>query len=1028
MRVSAKTLRSARVWLFALLVSTTLVAGSAPVAQAAFGVESFFAGNCTVSTCGKFGAPPPKESEFFMQAAGHPNYGITDFRLNSIEQKTPFTAFIPQGNIEKLRTDVPPGLSTNPQSVPECSQKEFGETEVLPGSGLFPPSACKAATKVGTDTVTVVVEAVKGKSIFANVELPGEIFNLEPSFGLPAEWGIAIPLESLGAEFKGLYSHSLLEGGVSWNTDYHEYFTIKNISKALPLLESRLVFEGNIGTGGFLTNPSACNGPQTTNIQVESYEHGFGTAHYTTPVGASGCNLVPFEPSIALKPTTTQSDLPDGATVELSVPQNPSAAEPNSADLRTARVTLPEGLTINPAAAYNLEACTEKEAGLTVEHGERTTGPVTCPEGSKIGTIAIEVPTLPAKSLEGNVYLGSPSGAPITGPPYTIYFNAESKRYGVAVREKGSVVPNPETGRLTATFEENPQAPLSSLSMSLTGGTAAGSVAPLANPLVCGTATTETSLTPYTGTAAKSPFSSFVVDSNGAQGACSSPLPFSLTQSTTNQSSTAGALTSFTFTLMRPEGRQYLSQVKTVLPAGLLGPIPSVTLCGEAQANAGTCASSSQIGTAAVAVGSGRPYNFAGSVYLTGPYNGAPYGMSIVVPAVAGPFNLGNVVTRAAINVETYTGRLVVTSTLPAIVNGVGMPSSGIPLRLQKVAVSINRQSFLFNPTNCGALKTESTLGGFITPGSSSGATLSLSTPFQVTECTKLAFKPSFSATSGARTSRANGASIEVKIAQGAKQMNIGKVTLQLPKQLPSRLTTLRKACPAAVFEAGPPPGACGPNTARVGGAEVTTPVLPGKLTGPAYLVSHGGEAFPDLDLILRGDGVTVVLVGHTNISKSGITTSKFESLPDVPISSVVVKLPVGPGSILAPNGNLCTSNLIAPTTIVGQNGRTIRQKTRIAVSNCPVQIVTHRTSGVSAIVTVQAPAAGRISGSGGDLQFTTRRLSRAGRATFSVPLTRTGAEVLSKFGTLHLRLRVGFVPSKGRATSKAFANVIFHS
>jgi hypothetical protein len=1018
--------RSTRIWFFALLAGAVFCS-VAPAAQATFGVEKFFAAECTVATCGEFGGPPLQNSELFTQAAGHPDFGITDFVLNSKEQKAPFKAFIPEGNIENLQVDVPAGLSTNPQSVPQCSQAEFTpeHSEVAPGT--FLESACKPEDQIGTDTVTVAVEAAPG--VFANVPLVGKIYTFsDPTEGLSAEWGIEIPLEGLEpTKYKGLFSHTLLEGHVSWNTDYHEYFTIKDISKTLPLLESRLVFEGNKGTGGFLTNPSTCGGPQTTNIQAHSYQGESASNHYTTTVGASGCNLVPFEPSIALNPSTTQSDRADGATVELKVPQNPSTSEPNSSDLDTARVTLPEGMTINPAAAYNLAACTEEQAGLTEKNGERTTGSVTCPEGSKIGTISIEVPTLPAKSLEGSVYLGSPTGAPITGPPYTIYFNAESKRYGVAVRQKGLVVPG-KNGRLTATFAENPQAPFSSLSMNLSGGSAAGSVPPLANPLACGTVTTESSLIPYTGEASKSPFSSFTVDGNGSGGACPSPLPFAPSQSTENQSSLAGALTSFKLNLTRPEGQQYLSQVKTVLPAGLLGEIPSVTLCGEAQAATATCPASSQIGTVAVAVGSGRPYPFSGSVYLTGPYNGAPYGMSIVVPAVAGPFNLGNVVTRATINVEPYTGRVVVTSSLPFFVNGVGLPESGIPLRLQKLTVAINRQSFLSNPTHCGALATESALTGMVTPGST-GSTQNISTPFQVAECSKLAFKPSFSAVSGAKTSRANGASLEVKITQGAKQMNLRQVIFQLPKQLPSRASTLRKACPSATFEAGPPPGGC-TTSSVVGSATVTTPDLPGTLTGSAYMVSHANEAFPDLDLVLKGDGVTIVLVGHTHITTNGVTTSKFETLPDAPVSSAVVNLPVGPQSLLAANGNLCKnqSKLIAPTTMTGQNGRQIRKNIKISVRNCPIVVVSHRTSGVKALITVKTPAAGRVSGSGTDLKFVTRHVGKASQVTISVPLTQTGAEVLRKFGRLTLKVRVGFVPKTGHANSKAYATVTFRS
>jgi hypothetical protein len=1025
---ATSAIRATRIWFFALLVGA-FFCSAAPAAQAAgeeFGVESFFAGNCTVATCGEGGAPV-KESEYFTQAAGHPNFGISEFALKSKEVAT--GVFRPDGVISNLRVDVPAGLSTNPQAIPMCSMEDFAPAE--PAPGVFEGSKCNEepgkSTVIGTNYVTVLVETAKESHIFIKVKLEGTVYNLVQPEGLPSLFGVAINLEKLFKE--PVFAHTLIEGGVAWNTDYHEYFKIKNLSPQLPLVQSRLVYTGNIGTGGFLTNPSACNGPQTTGMQAESYEGETASAHFTTPVGASGCNLVPFEPSISLKPATTKSDQPDGATVELKVPQNSSTSVPNSSDLNTARVTLPEGMTINPAAAYSIEACTEKQAGLAEEHGERTTGPVTCPEGSKIGTVAIEVPTLPAKSLEGNVYLGSPSGAPITGPPYTIYFNAESKRYGVAVRQKGLVVPNETTGRLTAIFAENPQAPFSSLSMNLTGGSASGAIPPLANPLACGTATTETSLIPYTGEASKSPFSAFTVDSNGAGGACASPLPFALSQSTENQSSVAGALTSFKLNLTRPEGQQYLSQVKTVLPPGLLGAIPSVPLCGEAEANAATCPAASQIGSVAVAVGSGRPYPFAGSVYLTGPYNGAPYGMSIVVPAVAGPFNLGNVVTRAAINVEPYSGRVVVTSTLPALVKGVGLASSGIPLRLQKLTVSINRQGFLTNPTSCGALATESTLAGFVTPGSNSGSTQAISTPFQVGECNKLAFKPSLSAITGSKTSRTNGASIEVKITQGANQANIRQVIFQLPKQLPSRGTTLRKACLAATFEAGPPPGGC-TSASLVGSATVTTPVLPGTLTGPAYLVSHGGEAFPDLDLILKGDGVTIVLVGHTHVTTNGVTTSKFETLPDAPVTSAAVTLPTGPQSLLAANGNLCKeqSKLIAPTTIVGQNGAKITQKTKIAVRNCPVVIVSHRTSGTKALVTVKTPSAGRVSGGGPDLRFVTRHLGKASQTTLSVRLTRTGAEVLRRFGRLRIKLRVGFIPKTGHPTSKAYATVTFRS
>jgi hypothetical protein len=1000
--------RSARVWLLALLLmgGTMSVAAAPSVAQAAepeFGVVpgSFQAGACDNSPTEGACTKPA------TQAGSHPVFSITTFTLNTNEKGEP------GGLVKRVRVDSPPGFITNPHAIPTCTDAEL-EAE-----------KCSPASQMGIEEL-VVYDPYKHEV----EKLTFNVYNMVPPAGSPADFGYRVPT---------LTGHEIVNvvGGVSWyheagvkggvpTGDSHEYYTIS--SSPVPLISSTLVFL-SAPNSTFLTVPTSCTGPSTNYLEIESTAGQVKNYTYTpvppaTPITleTTGCGIVPFEPSLALHTEKTQSDVPSGVTVEVDVPQKQEPAGLASAHLRTSKVTLPEGMTLDPSAASELDGCTPEQIGLG------TNNKIECPAASKIGTATVTTPAVlppgePTEEKEGeltgSIYLGKPASGAIGGPPYTIYVAVESSKYGLGMRLKGTIEPNSTTGQLTTTFEENPQEPFSSLKLTFKGGP----LAPLANPLSCGAASATASLTPWSSSTASALTSTpFTVDSNNSGGACASPLPFVLTQSTENQSAVAGALTSFKFTLARSEGQQYLSQVKAVLPAGLLGAIPSVTLCGEAEANAGTCSANSQIGAAAVTSGSGpTPYLFTGGkVYLTGPYNGAPYGLSIVVPAVAGPFSLGNVVARATINVEPYTARLVVTSNLPRVY-------AGIPLRLRNIAVSINRQSFLSNPTHCGALATESTLTGFVTPGSSAGSsTQSLSSPFLVGECAKLAFKPSLTAFTGSKTSRANGASIEVKIAQGAKQMNIRQVIFQLPKKLPSRGTTLREACPAATFEAGPPPGGC--TTGRVGTATVTTPVLPGKLTGPAYLVSHGGEAFPDLDLILQGDGVTVVLVGHTNISSAGITTSKFETLPDAPISSAVVTLPVGPKSLLAANGNLCTSTLTAPTTIVGQNGRTIRQKTKISVRNCPVAVVGQRTSGITALVKVKTPAAGRISGSGTDLQFVTRHLSKATTATLSVPLSRTGAEVLQKFGRLQLRLRVGFVPKSGHATSKAFTTVIFRS
>jgi hypothetical protein len=1015
---------------FLALLVGVIVAAAAPAAQAAFGIERFFASNCNAAgeKCGEGKNPSLTEAkeQGFTQAAGHPNFGVTDFTVNNhVVQTVPFTAVAPDGLVTHVRTDVGPGVSTNPEAVPKCSFAEYG-TEATTGFFLAP--TCKPETEIGVNKVVVLVKTEGG--VFVNVPIEGNVYNLVQPKGLASDFGVALklPLSLTEGIFKGtplektqLYAHTLIEGNVEWGAqaagtgkaDYHDYFEI-NVSPTLPLISSRLNFKGNIGTlgkGGFLTNPTSCTGtgPQTTTTLTLTPKEGPAVkGAYTTLLGTENCNLVPFAPGFELSPETSKQDESDGISTRIELPHDPSPIKLDSSDVRTATVTLPEGMTLNPSAAAQLEACKPSQARITSEEAGTS-----CPEGSKIGTATLEVPGLPASEpLQGSVYLGGPESGPITEQPYTMYLDAESPRYGVSVRVKGTVAGNESTGRVTAQFAENPEQPFSNLTLHFKGGT----LAPIANPLGCGTATTNATFDPFSGTGLFSPpVTPFTVDSDGKGGACASPVPFSLSQSTSNASPNAGGHTNYTFSLTRPSANQYISQVQTTLPPGLVGAIPIAKQCPEVAANAGTCSAESEIGQASAIAGAGpTPFSFTGGhVYLTGPYNGAPFGMSIVVPATAGPFSLGNVVTRATININPYTDRVIVTSVLPRVFKGVA-------LRVRGFTVAINKQGFLFNPTNCGAFNTESVLTGFV-PGSSAASTQSLASPFQVGKCNALKFKPSFKAATSSRTSKANGASLETTINYVPGQANIKAVKVQLPRALPSRLTTLQKACTEAQFAANP--YHC-PSGSFVGGARANTPVLPSKLTGPAILVSHGGAAFPDLDLLLEANGVRTIVVGNTDIKK-GITTTTFASTPDVPVSSVTVNLPIGSHSALTANTNLCANPLVMPTTLTGQNGVSVKQNTRIAVRGCGVRIVGRKVVGNTAYITVQTFAAGRISGKGGGLATVFRRLGSAQqRATLKVPLTRGGRNRRRPF---NVRLRVGFVPkARGGQSSVSFATLSF--
>ncbi len=954
------------------LASVALCAGMlVSSAQASFGVteSNFEAGTCNVRSC-EYSSPT---SEFYTQAAGHPEWGITAFELNS---KTSLLGKEPEGALKRLRVDVPAGLAANPQALPKCDIEAFENDK------------CPAETKVGETELTVFVLA-------ANTTVTGTVYNLDPAAGLPLEFGIHVEVPVVANE------HIFLEGHVDWSGDYHEYFEINNVSRAIPIVKSKLLFEGRAGQGNFLTLPSICLPSTTSYLEVESYEGAISKTVTHTPVGVEGCGNVPFEPTVEVKPATAASDQPDGATTVVTVPQN--ATKTNTADIQDAHVTLPEGLTLNPPAANGLGVCTAAQIAIG------STNPVACPVSSRIGTVTIET-DLPPGSLTGPVYLGSPAGGSITGPPYTIYLDAESNM-GVSVRLQGQVNPNPTTGRLEVTFTNNPQLPFSELRLSLNGGPRA----PLANPLTCGNAPTEAMFSPYTTGVLRALTPTPFVTTG-----CPASIPFALTQSATPTNTTAGAYSPYTFNLARADGQQYLSQISTTLPAGLLGAIPSVTLCGEPQAAAGTCGEGAKIGTVTVTAGSGsEPYQLTGTAYLTGPFDGAPYGLSIAVPVIAGPFNLGTVLARASIRVDPHSARVTVSTPPPGAPGALPSIVAGVPVRLRTLRVEVNRPSFIFNPTNCGVLATESTLT------STFGATQGVSSAFQVAGCSALPFKPVFKVSASARTSKKNGASLQVSLTQPAHQANIKSVFVSLPKQLPSRLTTLQKACPEGTFAANPVN--CRKLGSEVGSAVVTTPVLPGQLKGSAYLVSHGGAAFPDLDIVLEGDGVTVILTGNTNI-KGGITSSTFAAIPDVPVSSFVLTLPVGEHSALTADGSLCSKALAVPTTIDAQSGAQLVQKTRLSVTSCPVQILSHKVVGHKLVVRVKTFAAGRLSLKGKNLAAPRyKKLARAKIATFTVPLSRKGLAALARHRRLKIRVRVGFVPkTKTEGVSSASAAVTF--
>jgi hypothetical protein len=980
------------------LNETTITGGGAPPAQSehaitvssaptTFGVENYEA---VLEEPGGHGD---------TQAGSHPFQFTTAFDAKTALQfnpklgkKAPAPAQLTKDVIVKL----PPGLVGDPTAYPRCSLKQF--LTILEGGGA---NLCPADTVVGVASVTVTETNLTPTGLIARV-VP--IFNVEPGPGEPAKFGFSVNTVPV-----------FLDASVRTGEDYGITVRVENVTQAFGFISTTATFWGvpadarhNDARGAaclaeelgkaqatpcepnasapsspapFLTMPTSCSGvPLQDTVEADSWlEPGVmfsPAAGVGVPMPAlDGCDLLAFHAGISVVPDVESASTPSGLNVDVHVPQD-EALDANGlaqANVKNIAVTLPEGIVLNPAAGDGLQACTPGQAGFEGEDPEThslrfSDQEVSCPDASKIATVTIKTPLLPlGQDVKGFVYLASPQNFRAAPPenPFSsllaMYIVAKDPVSGVLVKLPAKVSLNEATGQISTTVENNPQLPFEDAELHFFGGERA----PLATPAHCGAYTTSASFEPWSNTQTDHQVlpgnSTFDITSGPGGSACpGSTLPFapSLSSETTNIN--AGSFSPLSTTLGREDGNQDIQRVTLHYPPGVSGVLAGVPLCPEAQANAGTCGPGSEIGETIVSVGlGGDPFTVTGGkVYLTEKYGGAPFGLSIVNPAKAGPFNLQEgrpVVVRAKIEIDPHTAALsITTGAIPRIVEG-------FPLQIKHVNVLVNRPGFTFNPTNCNP---QSITGAI---SSAEGASSTVVVPFQVTNCAALGFKPRFSVSTSGRTSKANGASLAVKLSFPAgslgSQANIHSVKVDLPKQLPSRLTTLQKACTAAQFNTNP--AGC-PAASVVGHAKAITPILPVPLEGPAYFVSNGGEAFPNLIVVLQGYGVTIDLVGDTFISKAGVTSSTFKAVPDQPVTSFELTLPQGPFSALTANGNLCSltktvtvrkkvtlkskghktvtrkvretepETLTMPTEFVAQNGAVAHQITPVSVTGCP--------------------------------------------------------------------------------------------
>jgi hypothetical protein len=931
-------------------------------------------------------APEEEGGTTDRQAGSHPFQLTTTLTLNQAieytrhEGELPTPAQLPKD----LRFNLPPGLIGNPTVFPRCTVKDF-ETKVNTNTGQ---NGCGAQTALGVARITISEQKFVGLETFV-----APLFNLEPAVGEPARFGF--------------FAHGnpvILDTSVRTGGDYGVTVSVPNIIQTAGFMKSEVTFWGVPGDPRhdsargwgcifeglnvpanerpacnpseskspppFLSLPTSCSGPLQSSVEADSWRE--RNIVLSSQLGEAipalgGCNRLPFSSSISVAPDTQAASTPTGLTVGIHVPQeealNGSGLAP--AQVKDTTVVLPAGVALNPAAADGLQACSDMpEAGRSEgQFGLHEDAKSACPEASKVGTVEIKTPLLP-NPLVGAAYLAAQTQNPF-GSLVALYVEAEDPISGSLVKLAGEVKPDPATGQLVSTFLNTPQLPFEDFKLHFFGG----SRAPLGTPAACGSYTTTASIQPWSGNLPAESSSTFGIDSGPDGSPCASPLPFNPELAAGSLNIQAGAFTPFTTTMSRADGQQNLQGIQLHMPPGLSGLLSGVKLCGEAEANAGTCGPESLIGETTVSVGlGGNPFSVKGGrVYITGPHDGAPFGLSIVNPAKAGPYDLEQgtscdcVVVRAKIEVDPDTAQLTITTDssgpyrIPTIIQG-------IPLQIQHVNVVINREHFTFNPTNCN----KQTITGSLQ--STEGASSALSVPFQVTNCATLKFAPKFQVAVTGKTSKASGAGLSVKLSYPpgslGTEANVGRVKVELPIQLPSRLTTLQQACLAATFDANPV--SC-PPASIVGHAKVITPLLPVPLEGPAYFVSHGAEKFPDLTIVLRGYGVTIQLVGTTFISKRGITSTTFKTPPDTPFNTFELTLPQGKFSALAANVNLCSATklvtvkkrvtvrkhgrtthpirnvkqrapqtLLMPTEFTGQNGAQVTQSTKIAVTGCP--------------------------------------------------------------------------------------------
>jgi hypothetical protein len=895
------------------------------------------------------------EASHSVQAGEHPYVLETNLVLNTMKTADPFfTDRQPVEPVKDIEVELPPGFAGNPSAVARCRPADLAYTE-----GPDPRPLCPPESQVGT------LQAGVNFGTFAFGLLHVPVFNLAPPPGVAARFGFSV----VGVV-------TVLDTKVRSGGDYGLTTTVTDIPQAVPTVSSRLQLwgvpsapshelqrscpgESNATNGGehhcpsqapevaLLRNPTSCGAPGTglpVTARADSWQNpgAFDTRAIVTheapdlpfapetrgaPKSFENCQDVPFDPSISVSPTSDTADTPTGLDVELTLPQDEAGGTLAQSDLKKAVLSLPPGLSLNPSSASNLGSCSADQIGLLGTHFAApapirfTPDPPSCPDSSKIGTVTIETAALD-HPVQGSVYLAAQEDNPF-GSLLAMYVVGVDPESGVVLKLPGLIEAGPD-GQLVSTFDNNPQLPFESLSLRLFGGPRAT----LRTPSACGTYTSHAELTPWARpTEPVGRDSTFTISSRPGGSPCGA-APFAPRLAAGTGNPIAGSFSPFSLRIQRDDGNQELARIAATLPKGLLGDLRGIPYCpeaaldaisdrlgtGAAQERSPTCPSASLLGKVTIGSGAGPVPFFteSGRAYLAGPYKGAPLSLAVVTPAVAGPFDLGSVLVRNALQVNPETAQITaVSDPLPTILHG-------IPLDLRDVRVALNRQGFTLNPTSCEPMEITSRISSTL------GATATPSNRFQVGGCDKLGFKPGLSIHLRGKTRRSGFPALRAVLTMPKKAgANIGRVSVALPRSEFLAQAHINRVCTRVQFAAGGGGGAGCPKGSVYGYARAFSPLLDQPLEGPVYLRSNGGERLlPDLVASLGGQ-IHIDLVGHIDENKRthGIRTT-FEGVPDAPVSRFVLSMPAGAKSLLENSTNICRRPQRATVRMTGQNGK----------------------------------------------------------------------------------------------------------